>query len=108
MSLLANRSTLPKRTKSSLASPLSRRKSPAASSAIASIIDGRISVTPPFPTRVTRQRGRVFRATYAKGSKSEREAVFIEIAGERYLLRRKGGPALADPSLESLVGHEVE
>lgn len=60
------------------------------------------------PIRVSALRGRVTRGEYGKGSKSEREAVFIETAQGTFLLRRKGGPAFADPSLDQLVGHEVE
>lgn len=60
------------------------------------------------PIRVTAVRGRVTRGEYGKGSKSEREAVFIEIAQGDFLLRRKGGPAFADPYLDQFVSHEVE
>ncbi|HKF44469.1 MAG TPA: hypothetical protein VKG01_15335 [Thermoanaerobaculia bacterium] len=60
------------------------------------------------PEPVEKLRGRVTRGEYGKGSKSERMAVFIETDNGRFLLRRKGGPAFADPELESLVGHTVE
>lgn len=60
------------------------------------------------PVKISALRGRVTRGDYGKGSKSEREAVFIETAQGSFLLRRKGGPAFADPSLEQFVSHEVE
>lgn len=59
------------------------------------------------PIPVTGVRGRVTRGPYAQGSKSEREAVFIETAGGRYLLRRKTGPVFGDGELEQYVGHDV-
>ena len=60
------------------------------------------------PLPVKKMRGRVSRGEYGKGSKSEREAVFIETGGDRYLLRRKGGPVFADAELERHVGRTVE
>jgi hypothetical protein len=60
------------------------------------------------PERVEKLRGQVTRGEYAKGSKSEREAVFIETSAGRYILRRKDGPAFADPQLERYVGQSVE
>ena len=60
------------------------------------------------PVPVRKLRGRVTRGDYGKGSKSEREAVFIDTDHERYLLRRKGGPVFADAELEPYVGHLVE
>jgi hypothetical protein len=60
------------------------------------------------PIRVTSLRGRITTGLYAKGSKSEHEAIFIETADGRYVLRRKTGPAYADPELTQYVGHEVE
>jgi hypothetical protein len=44
---------------------------------------------------------------YAKGSKSEREATFIDTAEGRYLLRRKTGSVFDDPELRQYVGHTV-
>lgn len=46
--------------------------------------------------------------TYGKGSKSEREAVFMETPDARYILRLKIGHAFADTKLTQYVGHEVE
>lgn len=60
------------------------------------------------PRRVTALHGRVTRDVYGKGSKSEREAVFIETADARYILRRKTGPVFGDTELTQYVGHEVE
>jgi len=63
---------------------------------------------PSRPERVEKLRGRVTRGQYAKGSKSERDAVFLETASGRYILRRKDGPAFADPALDHYVGRTVE
>ena len=60
------------------------------------------------PVSVNKLRGRVSRGDYAKGSKSERDAVFIDTGDGRFLLRRKGGPVFADADLERHVGHTVE
>jgi hypothetical protein len=61
------------------------------------------------PIRVTSLRGRVTQGTYGKGSKSERDAAFIETADtRRYILRRKTGPAFNDTELMQYVGHEVK
>jgi hypothetical protein len=60
------------------------------------------------PIRVTCLRGRITKGIYGGGSKSEREAVFIETANGSYVLRRKAGPAFDDTELNQYVGHEVE
>jgi hypothetical protein len=60
------------------------------------------------PIRVTSLRCRVTAGIYAKGSKSEHEAIFIESANGRYLLRRKTGPVFNDTELKRYIGHEVE
>jgi hypothetical protein len=60
------------------------------------------------PESVEKLRGRVTRGSYARGSKSEREAIFIETGEARYVLRRKGGPVFADVKLGRFVGHTVE
>jgi hypothetical protein len=52
--------------------------------------------------------GRVTQALYGKGTKSERQAVFIETANARYILRRKTGSAFGDTELMQYVGHEVK
>ncbi len=59
------------------------------------------------PVPVKGLRGRVTRGLYAQGSKSEREAVFLETESGRYVLRRKTGPAFGDIELEQYVGLEV-
>lgn len=52
--------------------------------------------------------GWVGRDTYAAGSKSEHPALMLTTDdGSRYLLRRLGGPAYADPELDPLAGHRV-
>lgn len=60
------------------------------------------------PQRIDAQQGRVVLGPYGKGSKSEREAVFLETAAERYILRRKTGPVFGDTELAQYVGHRVE
>ena len=52
-------------------------------------------------------RGRVVRKMFAKGSKSEREAVFLETGNGDYLLRRMDGDPYHDPKLDKLVGSDV-
>jgi hypothetical protein len=52
--------------------------------------------------------GRVNRDTYAAGTKGEHSALILTATdGSRYLLRRLGGPAYADPDLDPLEGHRV-
>jgi len=63
---------------------------------------------PSRPEPVKNLRGKVTRGIYAKGSKSEHSAIFIETGDGRYLLRRKDGPAFADRKLERYFGHTVE
>lgn len=65
-------------------------------------------MTPGKPLRVTNQRGRVVREPHARGSKSERVAVFLETNRGRLVLRRKGGPAFGDADLGRYVGRQVE
>jgi len=50
----------------------------------------------------------VTQGEYGKGSKSQREAVFLETTGTRYILRRKTGPVFGDTELTRFVGQEVE
>jgi hypothetical protein len=63
---------------------------------------------PTQPKRVTSILGNVTQNTYGAGSKSEREAVFIDTSDGRYILRRKNGPAFGDIELEEYIGHKVE
>ena len=51
--------------------------------------------------------GRVVKEPFAKGSKSEREAVLLLADERRYVLRRQGGNAFADPALDALVGKTI-
>ena len=60
------------------------------------------------PEPVQKLRGRVTQGEYGKGTKSERQAVFIDTDRGRYLLRRKGGPVFGDTQLQRYVGHTVE
>jgi hypothetical protein len=59
------------------------------------------------PHRVTGITGRVSRGTFGAGSKSEHDAVWIDTEGGRFVLRRKGGPAMGDRALERYVGRTV-
>jgi hypothetical protein len=60
------------------------------------------------PVKVDKLRGHVSRGRYGAGSKSERNAVFIDTEDGRFILRRKTGPVFGDKALERYVGHEVE
>ena len=60
------------------------------------------------PTRVHALRGHVAEGPFARGSKSEHIAVFLETGAARYVLRRRDGPAYADPTLQRFVGCDVE
>ena len=52
--------------------------------------------------------GRVIRETVDLGSKSERAAVVLRTEeGQRFVLRRNGGPSFGDTSLSSLVGSSI-
>jgi hypothetical protein len=51
--------------------------------------------------------GEVVRKLVAEGTKSEHPAVVLVTGGEEYLLRRAGGNAFADPSLDQLVGKRI-
>ncbi|CAD6526831.1 hypothetical protein NMT12_90140 [metagenome] len=60
------------------------------------------------PIRISALHGHVKMDTYAKGSKSESNAVFIETTDSCFILRRKTGPAFGDVELLKYIGHEVE
>jgi hypothetical protein len=62
----------------------------------------------PHPLPVKKLRGKVTRGTYGKGTKSERETLFIETEKGRFVLRRKTGPAFADTQLDRYFGRTVE
>jgi len=53
-------------------------------------------------------KGQVVKRPFAMGSKSEREALFLETKGDRYLLRQMGGNPYQDPELEKLVGKTIK
>ena len=60
------------------------------------------------PVRVNALRGHIKQEIYAKGSKSERNAVFIETTDANYMLRRKTGPVYDDSELLQYIGHNVQ
>ena len=60
------------------------------------------------PERVDGLTGTVVRGVFGKGSKSEREAVWLEADGRRLVLRRKTGPSFADEALDKYVGKRVK
>jgi hypothetical protein len=62
---------------------------------------------PSEPVPVKELRGRVTRGVHARGTKSEREAVFVDTGKKRYVLRRKSGPAYGDKQLDRYVDHVV-
>jgi 2-hydroxy-3-keto-5-methylthiopentenyl-1-phosphate phosphatase len=51
--------------------------------------------------------GRVTKHLAAKGSKSERQAVFLETDEGSFVLRRRGGHPFVDPVLNQLVGKTI-
>ncbi|MEO6597119.1 MAG: hypothetical protein ABIP94_20435 [Planctomycetota bacterium] len=65
-------------------------------------------MAPTQPERVEKLRGMVVRGSFAMGSKSERLAVFLETDRGRFLLRRKGAPAIGDTEVERCLGKKVE
>ncbi len=52
--------------------------------------------------------GIVVRKRFGAGSKSERDAVFLQTTDGEYVLRRAGDLAYGDPGLEELIGHRVK
>jgi hypothetical protein len=60
------------------------------------------------PQRVDGLTGAVVRAPFGTGSKSAREAVWLEATdGRRLVLRRKEGPTFDDRRLDAYVGKRV-
>lgn len=51
--------------------------------------------------------GQVTKHLAAAGSKSERQATFLETDQGTYLLRRRGGNPFSDPKLDDLVGKRI-
>jgi hypothetical protein len=60
------------------------------------------------PQRVEGLTGVVVRGPFGTGSKSEREAIWLETADRRFVLRRKSGPTFGDRALEKYVGKRVK
>ena len=60
------------------------------------------------PQRIDGLTGTVMRGPFGVGSKSERQAVWLETREGRFVLRRKEGPAFDDRSLEKYVGKQVK
>ena len=74
------------------------RRSAAGSSATASTWSGSVAAdSDTVPRRVAALEGAVVRAPFGVGSKSEREAVWLETADRRFVLRRKDGSDLRRP-----------
>jgi len=61
---------------------------------------------PSDPLPISQLRGQVTRGVYGKNTKSERIAMFLDTGAERYILRRKKGPAYADKA--SRIGIRVQ
>jgi hypothetical protein len=59
------------------------------------------------PQRVDGLIGAVVRRPFGTGSKSEREAIWLETADRRLVLRRKSGPTFDDRTLSKYVGKRV-
>lgn len=51
--------------------------------------------------------GEVTKRQTAKGSKSERQAIFLDTKDGTYVLRRQGGHPFVDKVLEALVGKTI-
>ena len=60
------------------------------------------------PRKITGLTGTVARGPFGTGSKSERQAVWLETAEGRYVLRRKEGPTYDDRALDQYVGKRVK
>lgn len=59
------------------------------------------------PRRVTGVTGRVTRGPFGGASKSRHVAIWIDTGEARWILRRKGGPAMGDEVLGRYVGCDV-
>jgi hypothetical protein len=59
------------------------------------------------PQRIEGLTGAVVRGPFGAGSKSEREAVWLETTEGRFVLRRKEGPTFNDRELEKYVNKRV-
>ena len=59
------------------------------------------------PQRVEAITGAVVRAPFGTGSKSERDAIWLDTGDRRLVLRRKDGPSYGDQALDKFVGKRV-
>jgi hypothetical protein len=60
------------------------------------------------PQRVERLCGLVVKGPFGAGTRSQREAYWLETDQGRYVLRRKAGPGFgSDPALEKWLGQRV-
>jgi hypothetical protein len=60
------------------------------------------------PQRIDGLTGAVVRGPFGTGSKSERDAIWLETADRRLVLRRKSGPTFDDRMLAKYVGKRVK
>jgi hypothetical protein len=60
------------------------------------------------PQRIDGLTGTVARGRFGTGSKSERDAIWLETAKGRFVLRRKQGPTFDDRALKKYVGKRVK
>ena len=51
--------------------------------------------------------GKVVKGAFGTGSKSERQAIYLQSKRGRFVLRRPGENAFHDPVLEALVGRTI-
>lgn len=51
--------------------------------------------------------GKVLQKQFAKGSKSEHDALYLETEQGSFVLRRVGGNPFSDPVLKKLIGKKV-
>ena len=59
------------------------------------------------PRRIEGLTGAVVRGPFGTGSKSQRQAIWLETADSRLVLRRKDGPTFGDRALDRYVGKRV-
>ena len=64
--------------------------------------------TPASPEKVHGVQGKVVRGHYGVGSKSERDAFYLDTGSKKYLLRRKSGPVFGDEELKQFEGKVIE
>jgi len=62
---------------------------------------------PSRPQRVEKLAGHVVRAPFGTGSRSARDAVYLDTPRGRFVLRRKDGPTYGDDALDAWVGKRV-